>query len=81
MRSAARLWTCPAVGGGAPDLLAGLRGRNWLLEVKDPKRIGKKPHGDAQIETERRQLEFRDAWAGQVATVSSIQEAIATVSA
>lgn len=70
-----------AVGGGVPDLLVGYRGQNFLLEVKDPKRIGKKPRGAAQISTDEKQQEFYAWWEGPIAVVSSIEEAIAAVSA
>ena len=65
-----------AVGGGVPDLLVGYRTRNWLLEVKLPGRIGKRPRGQAQIATEEKQSKFRAAWQGQHAVVSSPQAAV-----
>lgn len=67
-----------ACGGGIPDLLCGIGSRNWLLEVKRPGVAGKK-RGKRQAGTNDRQATFRERWRGQVATVSSAQEAIAVV--
>ena len=54
------------VGGGAPDLLVGFRGKEYLMEVKTPK--GKLRSG---------QKEFFDTWRGsKVFIVRSVEEAI-----
>lgn len=50
------------------DLLVGFRNQNWLLEVKMPS--GKLTKG---------QKEFIPSWRGQVAVVTSVDEAIAVV--
>ena len=52
-------------GGGCPDLLAGYRGRNVLLEVKMP---GEEPNA--------LQVEFIATWGGELHVVHSAQEAI-----
>ena len=54
------------VGGGCSDLLVGYRNKNFLLEVK--------PNKKAKLrETQR---EWHNAWMGQVAVVTSPEEAI-----
>jgi len=66
--------TC-GVGGGFPDLVAGFRGANWLLEVKD----GAK-YPSARKLTEDQQT-FAQAWRGQWACVESVDDAIRVVTA
>jgi len=53
------------IGKGAPDILAGYRGKNVLLEVKRPK--GK---------LNDQQKEFRDQWRGDLCVVRSVDEAL-----
>jgi len=53
------------VGGGFPDLVLGYRGHTLLCEVKDPEK-------DKLKQT---QVKFIDNWRGQIAIVSSIEEA------
>jgi hypothetical protein len=62
-----------AVGKGFPDLVVGMRGRNWLLEIK---------HG--ALSPSRRkltpdQIEFKAGWRGHWAVVNSADEAIEVV--
>ena len=52
-------------GGGCPDLLAGYRGRNVLLEVKMP---GEEPN--------ELQVKFIKEWRGEVHVVHSPLEAV-----
>ena len=52
-------------GGGCPDLLAGYRGRNVLLEVKMP-----------DEEPNALQVKFMEQWGGEVHVVHSPLEAI-----
>lgn len=59
-----------AVGGGFPDLVVGWRCRTYLLEVKD----GRKPPSRRRLTAA--QVEWHEAWRGQVAVVSSGREAI-----
>ena len=59
-----------SVGKGCPDLMVGIFGRNFLVEVKD----GKKPPSGRKL-TEHEQL-FFDGWKGQVCVVKSPDEAI-----
>lgn len=53
-----------AVGKGAPDLLVGRKGLNYLLEVK----AGRGQLSDGQ-------LEWHQTWFGQVTTVRTVDEA------
>lgn len=62
------------VGRGFPDLVAGFRGRNWLLEVKD----GDKPPSARDLTPD--QIKFKAGWRGHWAVVLSPQDAIATIS-
>jgi len=57
------------VGKGFPDLVAGFRGRNLLLEVKD----GDKAPSEQKLTED--QEKWHQEWKGQVAVVRSIKEA------
>ena len=61
-----------SVGMGAPDLLVGFRGANYLIEVKSL-RTRKKPH---LLEAQKR---WHESWKGQAAVVTSPWEAIKVV--
>ena len=61
--------TLSSVGGGCPDLLVGLYGRNFLFEVKDPDKVP-----SARRLTEHEQ-QWHAAWRGQVDVIKSAQEA------
>ncbi len=64
-----------SVGQGCPDLLAGFRGRNYLIEVKpnvgSPSRRNLRPN----------QAEWHQGWKGQVATVEDGYAALAVIGA
>lgn len=62
-----------AVGKGFPDLVAGFRGRTWLLECKD----GNKPPSARKLTPD--QIEFKATWRGHWAVVNSPEEALAIV--
>jgi len=62
-----------AVGGGCPDLLAGYRGGNYLIEVKD----GSKPPSARKMTDP--QVEFHRDWRGQVCVVTNPIEALAAL--
>ncbi|MBA3599501.1 MAG: hypothetical protein H0W40_19345 [Methylibium sp.] len=62
-----------ACGYGVPDVLAAFRGRNVLLEIKDPK----KPKADRMLTPA--QVKWHQNWRGQVTTIYTIDEAIAVV--
>lgn len=63
-----------AVGCGFPDLVVGMRGRNWLLEIKD----GNKPPSQQRLTDA--QIDFKATWRGHWAVVRSAIEAIDVVS-
>lgn len=54
---------------GVPDMLVARAGVNYLLEVKRPK-VGKLSPG---------QVAWHRSWAGQVAVVCTVEEALAAV--
>lgn len=56
------------VGAGCPDLLVGIRGQNYLLEVKN----GKGKLNDIQ-------QKWHPAWRGQVAVVTTPEEALTVI--
>lgn len=57
-------------GSGCPDLLVGYDGRTFILEVKQP---------GAQLTQDERK--WHEAWRGQVAIVTTWQEAAAVIGA
>ena len=59
-----------AVGEGCPDLLVGIFGKNFLLEVKD----GDKPQSRQNL-TPAQHI-WHNEWKGQVAVVRNAVEAI-----
>lgn len=61
------------VGHGFPDLVVGLRCRNFLLEVKD---AAKPPSARALTPAE---LAFHARWRGLVKVVTTVEEALAAV--
>ena len=63
------------LGGGAPDILVGFRGRNYLLEIKD----GDKPPSRRKLTP--REQQFFDFWPGQAAVVNNIAEALEIIGA
>jgi hypothetical protein len=58
------------VGNGFPDLVCGVFGKNFLIEVKNPDTRGK-------LSTE--QLIFRDKWKGKVHVVNSVDDALRVI--
>lgn len=56
------------VGHGCPDILVGLRGRNWLIEIKA---------GSNDLTPDQRT--FFAKWRGQRAVVRSVGEALRVV--
>jgi hypothetical protein len=62
-----------ACGNGVPDLLVGYRGVNILLEVKD----GAKTASRKKLTPD--QLIWHALWSGQVAVVSTVDEAVSMV--
>lgn len=62
-----------AVGKGCPDLLAGFRGVNYLLEVKD----GSLPPSARKLTDA--QAEWHPSWRGNVVVVNSVDEALEAI--
>jgi hypothetical protein len=62
---------------GVPDLLVGYRGRNFLLEVKQP--LGPRGGGSHASLTDA-QVEFIQQWRGEVCVVRSPEQALAAIS-
>jgi Holliday junction resolvase len=58
---------------GLPDLLVGLAGRNYLIEVKD----GKKPPSATKLTP--KQVEWHREWGGQVSIAKNVDEALEIV--
>jgi len=61
-------------GGGVPDLLVGIQGRNLLMDVKD----GKAKPSQQRLTADEK--EWHANWRGSVWTVRSVAEALAAVS-
>jgi hypothetical protein len=61
------------IGDGCPDLLVGYHGRNWLMEIKDPRQDPCK----RELRPDQRRFFIR--WRGQVAKIETVDQAIALV--
>lgn len=61
------------LGHGFPDLVVGLRGKNYLVEVKD----GSLPPSQRKLTGD--EVDFHESWRGQIFIVTSVEEAIAFV--
>jgi len=61
------------VGQGVPDLLCGLAGVNYLLEVKD----GDKPKSAQKLTPD--QVKWHEAWQGQVCVVDGPEQALKAI--
>lgn len=59
------------VGNGFPDLAIGFRGVTLLVEIKD----GSKPPSKRKLTPD--EVEWHEAWQGQVAVVESVEDAVA----
>jgi len=60
-------------GEGFPDLCVGIRGINYLLEVKD----GSKPPSGQRLTP--KQSKWHDQWQGSVSVVNSVEQALKAV--
>lgn len=63
------------LGKGAPDLLVGFRGVNFLVEIKD----GDKPPSAQKLTPDEQR--FHDNWRGQRVVVRTADEALRTIGA
>ncbi len=59
-----------SVGKGCPDLLVGMRGFNWILEVKD----GSRPPSQRRLTDDEKK--WHDSWRGDVRIVTCLDEAL-----
>jgi hypothetical protein len=59
------------LGKGTPDLLCGWKGRNYLIEVKNCE--------DRAPRLTNCEEEWIRTWAGQVAVITSVEDAIAVI--
>ena len=64
-----------SVGQGCPDLLAGYRGRNWLIECKP--NVGSPSRRNLRAN----QQEWHDGWKGHVAVCETPEAALAVIGA
>ena len=64
-----------AVGRGFPDLVVGMRGRNYLIECKD----GAKVPSARKLTPD--QIEFKATWRGHWAVAISAEDAVSIVMA
>lgn len=69
-QAGATVTTLHEVGRGCPDLLVGFRGRNYLMEIKDGRKV---PSRRRLTET---QIIWHAHWRGQVDIVNSVEEAL-----
>ena len=60
-------------GNGFPDIVCGYRGRNYLLEIKNPE------GSPAQRKLTPKQHKFHAEWKGQLKIVTTVDEAINAV--
>ncbi len=63
------------VGEGFPDLVCGWKGTNYLFEIKDPKQ----PPSKQKLTPDEERL--RKEWRGTIFTITTAEEALATVGA
>ncbi|MCE9565825.1 MAG: hypothetical protein K8U57_27690 [Planctomycetes bacterium] len=62
-----------SMGCGFPDLLVGILGFNWLVEVKN----GKKRPSERRLTPD--QAEWHEAWNGHVIVIETVEQAIAFI--
>jgi hypothetical protein len=62
------------LGKGAPDLLVGWRGKNWLIEIKD----WKQPPSKRRLTPDEKK--WHQTWNGQVNVVETFDEALKIIS-
>lgn len=72
-RVGASVESLAAQGGGVPDLLVGFRGRNYLIEVKNPD----KPARDRQLT--KAQVPWHQGWDGQVNICETLDECLEVI--
>lgn len=56
------------IGKGCPDILIGYKGRNYLVEIKDGKKV---PSARKLTPDEK---DWHEAWQGQICIIESLQD-------
>ncbi len=64
-----------SVGKGCPDILVGINGRNWLMEIKD----GDKSPSRQSLTAE--EVIWHNEWKGKVSIVTDVKQALAAIGA
>lgn len=67
------VWVTSDCGEGAPDAVWGIHGVNLMIEIKD----GAKPPSRRLLT--HSEIDFHAKWKGQIAIVSTIEEAAALI--
>jgi len=70
IRMSCSVQSLAAVGKGVPDLLIGISGRNYLVEVKD----GNKAPSDRKLRPA--QKDWHQGWSGQVTVIETVEQAV-----
>jgi len=70
IRMSCSVQSLAAVGKGVPDLLVGISGRNYLVEVKD----GNKEPSKRRLTPD--QTGWHQKWIGQVDVIETVEQAI-----
>ena len=65
-------------GKGFPDLVVGYQGRNYLIEVIGPDKLSRFRQNGGLSDN---QVEWHDAWRGQVCKVNNLDEALEAIGA
>ena len=56
------------LGKGFPDIVVGYRGKNYLIEIKDPD----KPPSQRKLTPD--EVKFQESWRGQYAVIHNLDE-------
>jgi hypothetical protein len=62
------------VGGGCPDLIVAKHGVERWVELKDPERTRKRPHGGSADGRSASQVEWAQSWRGSPVIVAETTE-------
>ena len=74
-RAGAGVLITSMLGDGAVDIIAGYRGVNYMMEIKD----GKKPPSQRTLTPD--EARFHEKWPGQICVVNSAEEALKAIGA
>lgn len=72
-KAGATVKSLASLGDGAPDLLIGFRGSNFIAEIKDPSQ----PPSKRRLTTDEKA--FHLSWQGQVTIVETPEEALGLI--